>query len=132
MDKAHAGIKGNELADRGTKDALKKSDITMIHLCIQDFFVNIFMIHKKYWREYWIRNTHLTGEGQFLRSVRKDEFGPAEIQFYRKTEVILTRLRTGHVRSMLICKKVKSSMANSLPVENLLPQNVGSIINYLQ
>ena len=29
------------------------------------------------------------------------------------------------------CKKVKSSMATSLPVENLLPQNVGSIINYL-
>ena len=28
--------------------------------------------------------------------------------------------------------KVKSSMAMSLPVENLLPQNVGSIINYLQ
>ena len=29
-------------------------------------------------------------------------------------------------------KKVKSSMARSLPVENLLPQNVESIINYLQ
>ena len=28
--------------------------------------------------------------------------------------------------------KVKSSMARSLPVENLVPQNVGSIINYLQ
>ena len=28
--------------------------------------------------------------------------------------------------------KVESSMAKSLPVENLLPQNVGSIINYLQ
>ena len=28
--------------------------------------------------------------------------------------------------------KVKSSMAKSLPVENLLPQKVGSIINYLQ
>ena len=28
--------------------------------------------------------------------------------------------------------KVKSSIARSLPVENLLPQNVGSIINYLQ
>ena len=27
---------------------------------------------------------------------------------------------------------VKSFMARSLPVENLLPQNVGSIINYLQ
>ena len=29
-------------------------------------------------------------------------------------------------------KMVKSSMARSLPVENLLPQNVGPIINYLQ
>ena len=29
-------------------------------------------------------------------------------------------------------KYVKSSMARSLPVENLLPQNVGSLINYLQ
>ena len=29
-------------------------------------------------------------------------------------------------------KKVKFSMARSLPVENLLPQNVESIINYLQ
>ena len=28
--------------------------------------------------------------------------------------------------------KVKSSIAKSLPVDNLLPQNVGSIINYLQ
>ena len=28
--------------------------------------------------------------------------------------------------------KVKSSMDRGLPVENLLPQNVGSIINYLQ
>ena len=28
--------------------------------------------------------------------------------------------------------KVKSSMAKSLPVENLLPQNVCSIINYFR
>ena len=33
-------------------------------------------------------------------------------------------------RTLLL--KVKSSMARSLPVENLLPQNAGSIINYLQ
>ena len=31
-----------------------------------------------------------------------------------------------------VLKKVKSSMARSLPLENLLPQNVGSIINYWQ
>ena len=33
---------------------------------------------------------------------------------------------------IIALKKVKSFMARRLPVENLLPQNVGSIINYLQ
>ena len=33
---------------------------------------------------------------------------------------------------MELIQKVKSSMAKSLPVENLLPQNVRSIMNYLQ
>ena len=35
--------------------------------------------------------------GQFLRSVRADEFGSCQMGFDRKMEVILTRLRTGHV-----------------------------------
>ena len=34
--------------------------------------------------------------------------------------------------SETIQSKIKTSMARSLPLENLLPQNVGSIINYLQ
>ena len=33
---------------------------------------------------------------------------------------------------VMLKRKVKFSMARSLPLENLLPQNVGSIINYLQ
>ena len=39
----------------------------------------------------------MTGVGQFLRSVRGDEFGSCQMGFDRKTEVILTRLRTRHV-----------------------------------
>ena len=39
-------------------------------------------------------------------------------------------LESGYINHREV--KVKSSMARSLPVENLLPQNVGSIINYLQ
>ena len=35
-------------------------------------------------------------------------------------------------RTCKVKVNVKSSMARSLPVDNLLPQNVGSIINYLQ
>ena len=61
------------------------------------FFGIIFMLHKNEWWKYWIWDTDLTSAGQFLRSVRKDEFGPTEMQFDTKTEVSLRRLRTGHV-----------------------------------
>ena len=42
-------------------------------------------------------------------------------------------LQVPEVLALFVKKvKVQSSMARSLPVENLLPQNVGSIINYTQ
>ena len=44
-------------------------------------------------------------------------------------ETIYINLQKNHVLNK---KKVKFSMARSLRVENLLPQNLGSIINYLQ
>ena len=36
------------------------------------------------------------------------------------------------IYTFLSIQKIRSSMARSLPVENLLPQNVGPIINHLQ
>ena len=39
--------------------------------------------------------------------------------------------RQSHTIEYGVKVKVKFSMARILPVENLLPQNVGSIINYL-
>ena len=53
------------------------------------------------------------------------------------TAAITAQQRWSHLhlcyqRYIVSKKKVKSSMARSLPVENLLPQNVGSIINNLQ
>ena len=74
-----------------------KSEISEYPLCVQEVYNHIFKLHKKYGREYWIQDTNLTGVGQFLRSVRGDEFGSCQMGFDRKTEVILTRLRTGHV-----------------------------------
>ena len=46
-----------------------------------------------------------------------------------KHQGILNKLCSVGIRGSV---KVKSSMARSLPVENLLPQKVGSIINYFQ
>ena len=64
---------------------------------MQEVCSHILKLHKKYWREYWIQDTNVTGVGQFLRLVRGDEFGSCHMGFDRKTEVILTRLRTWHV-----------------------------------
>ena len=46
---------------------------------------------------------------------------------------MILKCKIRQVPTIIVIKvKVKSSMARSFPVENLLPQNVGSIINYLQ
>ena len=46
--------------------------------------------------------------------------------------LVLLKLDIPELLPQLIKKRVKSSMTRRLTVENLLPQNVGSIINYLQ
>ena len=79
--------------------------------------------------------------------------GTSTIDILRPSEIkdfaLQVRVERGRIRSMrwlraaafVRCErcvfwmelvKVKSSMARSLPVENLLRQNVGSFINYLQ
>ena len=51
---------------------------------------------------------------------------------YYYSESVLYNVKTLLIYPTIKKVKVKSSMARSLPVENLLPQNVGSIMNYLQ
>ena len=50
------------------------------------------------------------------------------------SESVLTISGLSKLKQIMVVEKkgIKSSMARSLPVENLLPQNVGSIINNLQ
>ena len=50
----------------------------------------------------------------------------------RKTEYSKQQNSSAVLQQNSLKVKVKSSMPRSLQVENLLPQNVGSIINYFQ
>ena len=50
----------------------------------------------------------------------------------KQVELVKIHIDTPYLCGRSKKVKVKSSMARSLPVWNLLPQNVGSIINYLQ
>ena len=72
--------------------------------------------------------TALNGaEAWGMRSAKRRKVNILEMKCLRSLAGVsrMDRIRNGEV-------KVKSSMARSLPVENLQPQNVGSIINYLQ
>ena len=81
---AHSGIDGNEIADIRAKSAHYKSEISEYPLCVQEVCSHILKLHIKYWREYWIQDTNLTGVGQFLTSVIRDEFGSCHVWFDRK------------------------------------------------
>ena len=82
--KAYAGIEGNEIVDIGAESTHYKSEISEYPLSLQEDCSHIFKLHKKYCREYLIQDTNLTGVGQFLRSVRGDEFGSCRMGFDRK------------------------------------------------
>ena len=78
-------------------------------------------------------NVRVLGKGLELLSANGGRFELNQLLFADDTALVadsedkLCRLVSGFGKV-----KVKYSMAKSLPVENLLPQNVGSIINYLQ
>ena len=88
------------------------------------------------------RTTPLTLDGTVMESCYHVILGvtfDAKMTFEKHFQFV-SRVATQRYHEKVIARiplsiefvKVKSSMARSLPVENLLPQKVGSIINYLQ
>ena len=65
-----------------------------------------------------------------INSTRDNRYLQRTLDYNRYDELILYDAHSNNYAQLKI--KVKSSMAKSLPVENLLPQNVCSIINYWQ
>ena len=75
--------------------------------------------HKCYWPDSLIRQKHLRFLGQEIMILATLVFG---ILIFQTTKNI-------YCHSLSIQYNTKFSMGKSLPVENLLPQNVSSIIN---
>ena len=71
-----------------------------------------------------VKITHITYDTDLIKKLIGSK------NFKNENILILTEKLHANLTRQIV--KVKSSMARSLPVENLLPQNVGSIINYLQ
>ena len=96
--KGHAGIEGNEIADKAAKSA-HENPIPVLHpLSYKD---DISLLNNQlqiYWKNYWLNQTQVEEKGIFLTRIRKCEIYARKWYFPRKIECILTRLRTGHIQ----------------------------------
>ena len=96
--KAHCGILGNEIADRGANQAHQNNRSEILPLP-KEYYYNLlkkqFIVN---WNQYWRSSITLTSKGQYLLNFRETISNKLLIfsSFSRREQVILTRLRIGH------------------------------------
>lgn len=95
--KSHAGVHGNEIADRVANlgHSLNKSVYYPLH---KEEISNILLRNmKKHWQECWVEDMLITGKGKHLGKIRNDLFSTTPVNTgSRITDVALFRLRLGH------------------------------------
>ena len=95
--KAHIGIKGNEVADKVAKmgHGINNSSVYPLAKEVTSELKKKFYV---YWDQLWKENMQLTGKGLFLKQIRDNIERHAPIRVKnRRMEVVLCRLRIGHV-----------------------------------
>ena len=96
--KAHCGILGNEIADRGANQAHRNNRSELLQLP-KEYFYNLYNRYfRENWNQYWRSSITLTSKGQYLLNFRQAISNKLLIYapFTRREQVILTRLRIGH------------------------------------
>ena len=95
--RGHAGIRGNDIADRAAKQGHNLNQITETPLTFSE---HICLLNKKshqYWEKVWKEKVHSTGVGKHLLALRENiKHLPWTKHNDRRTEVVMNRLRLGH------------------------------------
>ena len=97
--KAHCGIQGNEVADKAAKEGHNNNKSELFNLTSHELTSILKTCFIRYWNDYWKFTTEVSGTRLFLRTV-KDDITNLEITVQmkeRRHEVLLFRLRSGHV-----------------------------------
>jgi ribonuclease HI len=96
--KAHAGIRGNELADRAAKlgHELNHSSFHPVEFADRKYWLSRQLLAR--WQENWHQTVAVSGKGQHLLTIREDLLPVPWIHARsRRVTVVLARLRLGHV-----------------------------------
>ena len=99
--KAHAGIRGNEIADRTAKLGHEANKSVKYDLAQEDLYNDIKKRIKNWIHENWIVNINHTGTGKFLRDIKSDfnQKNPIHLRD-RRSAVVMHRLRIGHAGTL--------------------------------
>ena len=97
--KAHAGIVGNEVADKAANLAHSNNVSTLYHLSLQEKLCILKSCTQDNWEAYWYISVNETGKGKRLRDLRYPNFTTFPVPVLlqnRRDEINVFRLRIGH------------------------------------
>jgi ribonuclease HI/exonuclease III len=96
--KGHSNIKGNDIADFSAKLGHENNKSAVYPLMLEELISDLKSQYIKYWDEEWNFQVDLTNKGTFLRNLTdKIEDNWIRNHKTRRIEVVLSRLRIGHV-----------------------------------
>ena len=96
--KGHAGIKGNEIADRVAVMSHNNNRTALTKLNYDEAVGSLHATFLEYWTKVWKTSVIMTGKGQFLSNlVDKPQLQLWKSMDSRRMESVAARLRMGHV-----------------------------------
>lgn len=97
--KAHAGIVGNEIADKAANLSHSNNVSTLYNLSLQEKLCTLKKCHRKIWQTNWYNSVEDTRKGKRLRDLRSPHFTTYPVPILlnnRRDEINVFRLRIGH------------------------------------
>ena len=110
--KAHCGIHGNEIADRTANLSHKANKSVLLDLNKLEDFSQLKEVYKKVQLEKWKEQCELTRKGLYRKNLQTEiKSSPWLYNKNRRLEIVIARLRMGHVEVNQHLHRFKRSLS---------------------